>query len=128
MSTSQPFTLACQGGLNKVSSQLELLRSPGEATKLQNFEVSTTGGYRRINGYSQLGDGTRPNSSNAILGLQVYADGVIACSGTNIYFSQDGDSWLLLNRAHLEAEVLQQELHKDKQILQFMKAIQIMVN
>jgi len=99
MSTSQPFTLACQGGLNKVSSQLELLRSPGEATKLQNFEVSTTGGYRRINGYSQLGDGTRPNSSNAILGLQVYADGVIACSGTNIYFSQDGDSWLLLNRA-----------------------------
>ena len=99
MATSQPFTLACQGGLNKVSSQLELLRSPGEATKLQNFEVSTTGGYRRINGYSQLGDGTRPNSSNAILGLQVYADGVIACSGTNIYFSQDGDSWLLLNRA-----------------------------
>ena len=24
---------------------------------------------------------------------------MIACSGTNIYFSQDGDSWLLLNRA-----------------------------
>ena len=99
MATSQPFALACQGGLNKVSSQFELLRVPGEATKLKNFEVSTTGGYRRINGYSQFGDGTRPNSSNAIKGLQVYADGLIACSGTNIYFSQDGDSWLLLNRA-----------------------------
>ncbi len=99
MAQSQPFALACQGGLNKVSSQLELLRVPGEALKLQNFEVSTTGGYRRISGYTQFGDGTRPNSSNAILGLNVYADGVIACSGTNIYFSQDGDSWLQLNKA-----------------------------
>ena len=99
MAQSQPFALACQGGLNKVSSQFELLRSPGEATKLKNFEVSTQGGYRRINGYSQFGDGTRPNSTNAIKGLQVYADGLIACAGTNIYFSQDGDSWLLLNRA-----------------------------
>ena len=96
--SSQPFALACQGGLNKVSSQFELLRSPGEATKLRNFEVSTNGGYRRINGYSQFGDGTRPNSTNAIKGLQVYADGLIATSGTNIYFSQDGDSWLQINR------------------------------
>ena len=56
MAQSQPFALACQGGLNKVSSQLELLRTPGEATRLQNFEVSTRGGYRRISGYSQFGD------------------------------------------------------------------------
>jgi hypothetical protein len=96
--SSQPFALACQGGLNKVSSQFELLRSPGEATKLTNFEVSTNGGYRRINGYTQFGDGTRPNSANAIKGLQVYADGLIAASGTNIYFSQDGDSWLQINK------------------------------
>ena len=98
MAQSQPFALACQGGLNKVASQFELFRSPGEATKLKNFEVSTQGGYRRINGYSQFGDGTRPNSSNAIKGLQVYADGLITCSGTNIYFSQDGDSWLQINK------------------------------
>ena len=103
MAQSQPFALACQGGLNKVSSQLELLRTPGVATRLTNFEVSTKGGYRRINGYSQLGDGTRPNSSNAILGLYVYADGLIACSGTNIYFSQDGDSWLQINKASVDA-------------------------
>jgi len=96
--SSQPFALACQGGLNKVSSQFELLRSPGEATKLTNFEVSTNGGYRRINGYTQFGDGTRPNSANAIKGLQVYADGLIAASGTNIYFSQDGNSWLQINK------------------------------
>ena len=103
MAQSQPFALACQGGLNRVASQLELLRTPGEATRLQNFEVSTTGGYRRINGYSQFGDGTRPNSSNPILGLQVYADGLIACSGTNIYFSQDGESWLQINMASVDA-------------------------
>jgi len=96
--SSQPFALACQGGLNKVASQFELLRSPGEATSLRNFEVSTNGGYRRINGYTQFGDGTRPNSANAIKGLQVYADGLVAVSGTNIYFSQDGDSWLQINK------------------------------
>jgi len=42
--SSQPFALACQGGLNKVASQFELLRSPGEATSLRNFEDSTNGG------------------------------------------------------------------------------------
>ena len=103
MAQSQPFALACQGGLNKVSSQLELLRVPGEALELSNFEVATTGGYRRVSGYSQFGDGTRPNSSNAILGLKVYADGLIACSGTNIYFSLDGDSWLQINKASVAA-------------------------
>ena len=103
MAQSQPFALACQGGLNRVSSQLELFRTPGEAIRLQNLEVSTTGGSGRINGYSQFGDGTRPNSSNAILGLKVYADGVIACSGTNIYFSQDGESWLQINMASVDS-------------------------
>jgi len=99
MAASQPFSVALQGGLDKSSNSLELLQTPGKATKLKNFEVSTKGGYRRINGYSQLGDGTRPNSSNEILGLHVYADGVIATSGTNIYFSQDGNSWLQINKA-----------------------------
>ena len=103
MAASQPYALTCQGGLNKIASQLELLRTPGEATKLTNFEVSTKGGYKRISGYTQFGDGTRPNSSNAILGLYVYADGVIACSGTNIYFSQDGDSWLQINKDSVDA-------------------------
>jgi len=98
MAASQPFSVALQGGLDKSSNSLELLQTPGKATRLKNFEVSTKGGYRRINGYTQFGDGTRPNSSNEILGLHVYADGVIAASGTNIYFSQDGNSWLQINK------------------------------
>ena len=99
MAAAQPYSVSFEGGLDKASTTLELLKTPGTATKLVNFEVSTRGGYRRINGYSQLGDGTRPNSSNEIEGLHVYADGVVACSGTNIYFSLDGDSWLQINRA-----------------------------
>ena len=98
---SQPFALACEGGLDKSSSAFEMLRRPGAATTLENFEVDIAGGYRRINGYSLFGgdDATNPNVDNDIFGLHIYADGVIAASGTNIYFSNDGVTWLLINRA-----------------------------
>jgi len=98
MTTTQPYGVSCKGGLNTNLNQFEMLAQPGLATKLRNYEVDPDGGYRRINGFSQWGDGTRPNSSNGILGLEVYADGLLACSGTNIYFSQDGDSWLQINK------------------------------
>tara|TARA_R100000951_G_scaffold25594_2_gene21789 strand:- start:180 stop:1814 length:1635 start_codon:yes stop_codon:yes gene_type:complete len=97
---SQPFALACEGGLDKSSSSFELLRRPGAATRLRNFEVDVAGGYRRVNGFTVFGGSSvaKPNSDNTVLGLHVYADGVIACSGTNIYFSIDGESWLQINR------------------------------
>jgi len=98
MPATQPYGVSCRGGLNTNLNQFEMLAQPGLATKLRNFEVDPDGGYRRINGYTQFGDGTRPNTDNDIFGLEVYADGVIACSGTNIYFSQDGDSWLQINK------------------------------
>ena len=82
---SQPFALACRGGLNVNLNQLEIMRQPGLATELLNFEVDPDGGYRRINGFTLFGgdSSARPNSSNRILGLAVYADGLIACSGTS---------------------------------------------
>ena len=97
---SQPYALACEGGLDKSSSSFELLRRPGAATRLRNFEVDIAGGYRRINGFSAFGGASaaNPSSDNDILGLHVYADGVIACTSTNIYFSLDGTSWLQINR------------------------------
>jgi hypothetical protein len=100
----QAFGLSCQGGLNTNLNQFQMLEQPGFATELENFEVDPDGGYRRINGYTQFGAGsaTNPNGSNAILGLFVYADGVIACSGTNIYFSLDGISWLQINKASVD--------------------------
>lgn len=99
MAASQPFGISCRGGLNTNLNQLEMLAQPGVATELLNFEVNPDGGYRRINGYSAFGD-TRPNGGNRILGVQVYADGVIICSGVGIFFSQDGETtWLQLNKA-----------------------------
>tara|TARA_R110002020_G_scaffold239437_1_gene451954 strand:- start:541 stop:2142 length:1602 start_codon:yes stop_codon:yes gene_type:complete len=102
MAASQPFGISCKGGLNTNLNQLELLGQPGFATELKNFEVDPDGGYRRINGYTAFGD-TRPNSNNPLLGLAVYADGVIACSTTNIYFTNDGTTWLQINKASVDS-------------------------
>ena len=101
MPASLPFAVSCRGGLNKNLSQFEMLANPGLASELTNFEVDNDGGYRRINGFTAFGgtDATRPNSSNAILGLFVYADGLIVTSGTNIYFTLDGITYLQINRA-----------------------------
>jgi len=93
---SQPFGLSAKGGLYTSLNQLEMLAQPGVASKLTNFEVDTDGGYRRINGFSVFGGASavRPNSDNKVLGIFVYGDGVIVCSGTGIFFSQDGTSWI----------------------------------
>jgi len=95
---SQPFGISCKGGLNTNLNQLEMLRQPGLATKLRNFEVDPDGGYRRINGFTQYGD-TRPNSSEEVLGIHVYGDGVVVCSGTDIHFSLDGTTWIQINKS-----------------------------
>ena len=97
---SQPFGISCRGGLNTNLNQLEMLRQPGLATRLRNFEVDPDGGYRRINGFTAFGgaSATRPNTSEDVLGCFVYADGVIVCSGTGIFFSQDGITWVQINR------------------------------
>ena len=98
MASGQPFSVALVGGLNKSTNSSALLKTPGVATKLRNFEVSDEGTYRRINGFTLFGD-TLPNSSEDIEGLLVYADGVIAVAGNDIFFSQDGESaWLQLNK------------------------------
>ncbi len=98
MATGQPFSVALVGGLNKSTNSSALLKTPGVATKLRNFEVSDEGTYRRINGFTLFGD-TLPNSSEDIEGLLVYADGVIAVAGNDIFFSKDGESaWLQLNK------------------------------
>mgnify|MGYP003633631872 FL=1 len=101
MPVSQPYAIACDGGLDTSASPFELIKRPGFAKELTNFEVDVSGGYRRINGFTAFGgsDAARPNSTNSILGLHVYADGVIASSGTNIYFSLDGVTWLQINKA-----------------------------
>ena len=102
MARSQPYTVACDGGLVKSANQIDLLKSPGVARELRNFEVSIEGGYRRINGFSKFGGGSavQPTGGTTnILGVTPYADGVVVAAGTSIYFSQDGTSWLEINKS-----------------------------
>jgi len=98
---SQAFGFPCKGGLNTNLNSLELLAQPGFASRLLNFEVDPDGGYRRINGFTAFGgdSATRPNSTNRVLGTFAYADGIIVCSGTDIHFSNDGITWLQINRS-----------------------------
>ena len=102
MASSQPYTVAVNGGLVKSSNVIDLLKTPGVAKDLRNFEVSTEGGYRRINGYQKLGttSATQPTGGTTnILGVFPYADGVIATAGTGIYFSNDGQTWVNISRS-----------------------------
>lgn len=98
---SQAFGFSCRGGLNTNLNSLELLGQPGFATVLTNFEVDPDGGYRRIDGFTRYGgaSATRPNGTNPVLGTFPYADGVVVCSGTGIFFSNDGITWLQINRS-----------------------------
>ena len=103
MARSQPYTVACSGGLVKSVNSIDLLKSPGVAKTLQNFEVATEGGYRRINGYAKYKVGTvtptQPTGgTTTILGVFPYADGVVVCAGTDIFFSNDGATWLQINK------------------------------
>ena len=101
MARSQPYTVACAGGLVKSANSIDLLRTPGVARELRNFEVSIEGGYRRINGYEKFGgaSATQPTgSASQIFGTMPYGDGVVVCVGNGIYFSQDGITWLQINR------------------------------
>ena len=102
---SQPFGLAAKGGLHTSLNQIEMLRQPGVASKLTNFEVDTDGGYRRINGFSIYGGASavRPNGDNKVLGIKGYADSVIVCSGTGIFFSLDGTSWISISKQNVHS-------------------------
>ena len=102
MARSQPYTVAVDGGLVSSTNVINLLKTPGVAKDLRNFEVSTEGGYRRINGYQKFGttNATKPTGSTTnILGVFPYADGVIATAGTGIFFSNDGQTWLNIGRS-----------------------------
>ena len=106
MARSQPFTVACEGGLVSASNQIDLLRRPGVAIELENFEVSIEGGYRRINGFTKFGGSSAvqpTGGSTTILGVFPYADGVIVTAGTNIYFSNTGTSWVQINRSSVSS-------------------------
>ena len=73
MPASQPYTVAVNGGLVKSSNVIDLLKTPGVAKDLRNFEVSTEGGYRRINGFAKYGGGSavQPTGGTATILLSL---------------------------------------------------------
>jgi len=99
---TQGASITVQGGLDLVSSSHALFRTPGAATKLQNFESATTGGYRRISGYQKWGgaSATIPSglSTDAIHGLTHYNDGVLVAQSDDLYYSNDGITYLQINK------------------------------
>ena len=96
------FKVFCRGGLNTsrdVLSQGE--ESPGSATQLINYEPAVTGGYRKINGYSN-DYGTVPGEGD-VLGVAVVNginDGILACRKSVAddaylyYWDNDTDAWV----------------------------------
>jgi hypothetical protein len=96
------FKVFCQGGLNTsrdVLSQGET--QPGSAISLINYEPSVTGGYRKINGFSN-DYGTVTGTGN-VLGVCVangINDGILACrtpsSGSNYlhYWDTATEAWV----------------------------------
>jgi hypothetical protein len=96
------FKVFCQGGLNTsrdVLSQGET--QPGSAINLVNYEPAVTGGYRKINGYSN--DYGTVTGTGSVLGVCVangINDGILACrtpsSGNNYlhYWNDTTDAWV----------------------------------
>ena len=83
------FKVFCQGGLNTsrdVLSQGET--QPGSAVALINYEPSVTGGYRKINGFSN--DYGTVTGTGKVLGVCVangVNDGILACRAPSSGFN-----------------------------------------
>jgi len=96
------FKVFCQGGLNTsrdVLSQGET--QPGSAISLINYEPAVTGGYRKINGFSN--DYGTVTGTGKVLGVCVsngVNDGILACrapsSGSNYlhYWDTATSAWV----------------------------------
>lgn len=99
---TQGASITVQGGLDLISSSHALFRTPGAATVLQNFESSTTGGYRRVSGYEKLGTSSAviPSglATDTVHGITGYAGGIIVPQGNNLYFSTSGSSYVQINK------------------------------
>ena len=88
-SAISPVTVSLGGGL--ILDKDDFSMPPGAAVQLQNFEPSIQGGYRRLTGNSKF-DSNQVNSSNDILGVKIFNNGLLAASGNLVKFST-GTGW-----------------------------------
>lgn len=96
---SQAFGFTCKGGLNTNLNSLEIMRQPGFATRLLNYEVDPDGGYKRVLGFTAYGgaSATRPEGAKEILGIYPYALGIVVVVDSSIYYTEDGITWTQIN-------------------------------
>jgi len=82
-----PVTVGLGGGL--ILDKDDFSIAPGAAVKLQNFEPSIKGGYRRLSGTSKWNT-NQVNGDEKILGLRVFNSGVVAAAGNLVRFGSAG--------------------------------------
>lgn len=95
--TVQNTKISCRGGLALNSTTQELLSQPGYATRLQNFECVTSGGYRRINGFTSYGTNPVPGSG-VIKGIHIFNNSIIVARGDALYHTFDTITWVQINK------------------------------
>ena len=93
----QPFNATCGGGLvlNKDVYDMQ----PGEALQLINFEPSTEGGYRRINGTTKYNSTIVPQVSAASERIQmsaIFNGKIIVARGGTVSYGDTSGSWTSL--------------------------------
>ena len=93
----QPFNATCGGGLvlNKDVYDMQ----PGEALQLINFEPSTEGGYRRINGTTKYNSTIVPQVSAASERIQmsaIFNGKILVARGGTVSYGDTSGSWTSL--------------------------------
>jgi len=105
------LTIPLEGGLDLVTPEYALAKTPGFLKEMINFESYPGGGYRRINGYKKWSTATPTSATTRLYGVCQYADGVVAVQGVgatvnyNVYWTTDGITWYLVNSASLAGGV-----------------------
>ena len=86
----RPVTVPLGGGL--ILDRDDFSLPPGAAVRLQNFEPSIQGGYRRLTG-NEKWNSNQVNSTNKILGLKIFNNGVVAAAGNVVTFATSGSTY-----------------------------------
>lgn len=97
MAQLQTLPVAAMGGLDTVSPPQVIASHPGMATRLENYEALTMGGYRKINGYSHYGDVPDAFNTQELRGIAYYK-GIVVVVGDNILHSYNGATWYVINK------------------------------
>jgi hypothetical protein len=98
-SEEQTFLLKSEGGLDAVSSDIELFDRPGFAVTLENIEPGLLSGYEQISGYTKFGTAAPGGvSADKVTSVYNYFDGALATKAGELYFSQDGITWVNVNK------------------------------